>query len=134
MLASRAIRAYDPQALFRFISYLRSAGLYQYGIPIVAVVVAALLRERPVDVLVSDLGMPGADGFDLIRCVRRPEDHGGRPQLPAVALTAYASAEDRQRALAAGYDAHVAKPMDVDDAGAAGAAESRIIPTRSGQT
>jgi len=79
----------------------------------------AVLRDRAVDILVSDLGMPGADGFDLIRRIRWQEDRGGRPRLPAIALTAYASAEDRERALAAGYDAHVAKPVDADELGAA---------------
>ena len=49
--------------------------------------------------------------------MRWQENRGGRPRLPAIALTAYASAEDRERALAAGYDAHVAKPVDVDELG-----------------
>ena len=74
-----------------------------------------VLRERAVDVLVSDLGMPGADGFDLIRRVRWQEERGGRSRLPAIALTAYASAEDRDRALAAGYDGHIAKPVDAEE-------------------
>jgi CheY-like chemotaxis protein len=63
--------------------------------------------------------MPGADGFDLIRRIRWQEDRGDRVRLPAIALTAYASAEDRERALAAGYDAHVAKPVDADELAAA---------------
>jgi PAS domain S-box-containing protein len=79
----------------------------------------AVLRDRPVDLLVSDLGMPGADGFDLIRRIRWQEDRLGRSRLPAIALTAYASAEDRERALAAGYDVHVAKPVDSDELGTA---------------
>jgi signal transduction histidine kinase/ActR/RegA family two-component response regulator len=62
-------------------------------------------------VLVSDLGMPGADGFDLVRILRARERAGGR-RLPAVALTAYASADDRQKAFAAGYDFHASKPVD----------------------
>jgi signal transduction histidine kinase/response regulator RpfG family c-di-GMP phosphodiesterase len=66
--------------------------------------------SRP-DVLVSDIGMPGADGFDLIAMVRAmgPERGG---DIPAIALTAYASAEDRARVLAAGYQRHVAKPVE----------------------
>ncbi len=64
-----------------------------------------------VDVLVSDIGVPGEDGYALIRKLReRPEELGGK--VPAVALTAYARAEDRERALAAGYQSHLAKPVD----------------------
>jgi PAS domain S-box-containing protein len=62
------------------------------------------------DVLVSDIGMPGRDGYDLIREIRsRGRD---AEALPAVAVTAYASPEDRQRALAAGFQVHLAKPVD----------------------
>jgi CheY-like chemotaxis protein len=54
--------------------------------------------------------MPGADGYDLIARVReREREHGGR--IPAVALTAYAGEENRDRALAAGFTAHVTKPV-----------------------
>ncbi|WP_437539563.1 PAS domain S-box protein [Sorangium sp. So ce726] len=71
---------------------------------------AILSQERP-DVLVSDLGMPGEDGFQLIRRVRGlGEARGGA--TPAVALSALARAEDKARALGAGYQAHVAKPLD----------------------
>jgi CheY-like chemotaxis protein len=63
-----------------------------------------------VDVLVSDIGMPGADGYDLITRIRQMErEHGGR--IPAVALTAYAGEDNRDRALAAGFTAHVTKPV-----------------------
>ncbi|HEX8561068.1 MAG TPA: response regulator [Pyrinomonadaceae bacterium] len=63
------------------------------------------------DVLVSDIGMPDLDGYDFIREVRRREvDSGGL--LPAVALTAYAGVEDRRRAAAAGFQTHLAKPLD----------------------
>jgi PAS domain S-box-containing protein len=74
---------------------------------------AALPRVRP-DVLVSDIGMPQTDGYELLRALRlrRPEE-GGR--IPALALTAYASAEDRRRAVAAGYQQHLAKPVDPAD-------------------
>ncbi len=67
-------------------------------------------RAHP-DVLVSDIGMPEVDGYELIRAVRLlPADDGG--QTPALALTAFARSEDRQRALLAGYQAHVAKPIE----------------------
>ena len=66
--------------------------------------------ERP-DMIVSDIGMPDEDGYEFIRKVRplRP-DEGGR--TPAAALTAFARAEDRTRALRAGYQTHVAKPVE----------------------
>ena len=65
--------------------------------------------SRP-DVLVSDVGMPGDDGYSLIRELRsRAPEHGG--QIPALALTAYAGSEDRRRLLAAGFQLHVTKPI-----------------------
>jgi PAS domain S-box-containing protein len=72
--------------------------------------IAAVLRERP-DMIVSDIGMPGEDGYDFIRRVRQlKSEEGGR--TPAAALTAFARAEDRTRALRAGYQTHVAKPVE----------------------
>ena len=69
-----------------------------------------VLAGTYVDVLVSDIGMPGSDGYDLIARVRALErEHGGR--IPAIALTAYASDEDRERALAAGFSTHMPKPV-----------------------
>ena len=68
---------------------------------------------RP-DALISDIAMPDQDGYDLIRQVRsRDPERGGK--TPAVAVTAYASAEDRVRALAAGFQMHVAKPIDPEE-------------------
>ncbi len=66
--------------------------------------------ERP-DLVVSDIGMPGEDGYDLIRQLRAlPASHGGK--TPAVALTAYVRVEDRTKALVAGYNMHVPKPVE----------------------
>ena len=56
--------------------------------------------------------MPGIDGYQLIRSVRANEQKGRR-RLPALALTAFARADDRKRALLAGYQAHLAKPLDI---------------------
>jgi signal transduction histidine kinase/ActR/RegA family two-component response regulator len=71
---------------------------------------AVLARERP-HVLVSDIGMPDEDGYVFLRRVRDlPADRGGL--TPAVALTAYATESDRTRALAAGFQVHVAKPVE----------------------
>ncbi|HXM36546.1 MAG TPA: PAS domain S-box protein, partial [Pyrinomonadaceae bacterium] len=63
------------------------------------------------DVVVSDIGMPDEDGYELIRRVRAlPPERGGL--TPAIALTGYATAKDRERAMAAGYQAHIAKPIE----------------------
>jgi CheY-like chemotaxis protein len=73
-----------------------------------------LLRADRADVLVSDIGMPGVDGYDFMGRVRAlPASEGGR--VPAVALTAYATEEDRRRALDAGFEEHVAKPVEPSD-------------------
>jgi hypothetical protein len=67
------------------------------------------------DVLVSDIGMPNEDGYAFIRRWREQEAKAGRPKTPAVALTAYARAEDRRRAILAGYQAHIAKPVETGE-------------------
>ena len=70
----------------------------------------AIAREVP-DVLVSDLGMPDVDGFELLARVRAlGKERGGN--VPAVALTAFARSEDRLRALEAGFGAHISKPVE----------------------
>ena len=71
----------------------------------------AILQQSPPNILVSDIGMPVEDGYSLIRKVRSSE-LGTAKRLPAVALTAYASEQDRDRAIAAGYDEHLAKPIN----------------------
>jgi CheY-like chemotaxis protein len=71
----------------------------------------AELEVQQSDVLVSDIGLPDEDGYALIRQIRQHEaTHGGF--LPAIALTGYARAEDRARILAAGFQAHVPKPVE----------------------
>lgn len=66
------------------------------------------------DILVSDIGMPEEDGYTLIRKVRAlSAEQGGR--IPAVALTAYARAEDRKQAMLAGFQVHIPKPVDPDE-------------------
>jgi CheY-like chemotaxis protein len=71
-----------------------------------------ILEELRPDVLISDIGMPGKDGLTLIREIRRDELRLQRSRLPAVALTAFARPEDRIRVLQAGYNTHVAKPVN----------------------
>ena len=68
------------------------------------------LDQAHPDVLISDIGLPGLDGYALIEEIRRRESSGTR-RLPAIALTAFARRQDREAALTAGFDAHCAKPF-----------------------
>lgn len=70
--------------------------------------------SRP-DVLVSDLGMPDQDGYELIKRIRADEATTNAKPLPALALTAYARADDRVRALTAGYNIHLSKPVNPEE-------------------
>jgi len=74
--------------------------------------VEAITQSAP-DALVSDIGIPGEDGYALVREVRRLGVERG-VWFPAIALTAYAHAQDRSRALSAGYQVHLSKPIDPD--------------------
>lgn len=69
-----------------------------------------LLKSEPFDLLISDIGMAGTDGYNLIKQVRN-EEKG--EHIPAIALTAYARTQDRVRAIAAGYNTHVPKPVEI---------------------
>ncbi|HEY7182044.1 MAG TPA: PAS domain S-box protein [Blastocatellia bacterium] len=101
---------------------LLTSALRHYGADVVAVSSAAEAyaiiteappRERP-NIMVADIGMPDEDGYGLIRRVREWEQAHGA-YIPAVALTAYGRVEDRMRALKAGFQMHVAKPVDPDE-------------------
>jgi CheY-like chemotaxis protein len=97
---------------------LLAAGLGQCGAEVVTASSArealeAMMNEK-FDALISDIGMPGEDGYELIRRVRElPAEAGGR--TPAVALTAYARTEDRLRAMRAGCEMHVSKPLELTE-------------------
>ncbi|WP_254511678.1 ATP-binding protein [Anatilimnocola floriformis] len=71
-----------------------------------------ILARESADVIISDIGMPGRDGYEFLKAWRAREQQLQLNKIPAVALTAYARAEDRRRALVAGFQAHVAKPVD----------------------
>jgi CheY-like chemotaxis protein len=100
----------DPDAREVVAAILRHYGASVIVATSVSTALVALRREQ-VDVLVADLGMPIEDGYDLIRHVRSSQvDKIAR--LPAAALTAYTTEEDRDRVLAAGFQFHLAKPVD----------------------
>jgi CheY-like chemotaxis protein len=74
----------------------------------------AISQRRP-HLLLADLRMPDEDGYSLIRRVRASERERHEGRLPAIAITAYASATDRTQAIAAGFDAHLPKPVEPAD-------------------
>jgi PAS domain S-box-containing protein len=97
---------------------LEQHGALVTGVDSAAAALAALeshleggAARAPFDVLISDIGMPDADGYELIRLVRTHSDERVR-RIRAVALTAYARTEDRLRALQTGFQMHVPKPVD----------------------
>lgn len=91
--------------------------LRQYGAEVMTAGSCAeairLVQQQPPDVLVSDIGMPGEDGYDLISRVRALEA-SGRTFVPAIAVTGYSRSEDGARALATGYQKHLSKPVEPD--------------------
>jgi PAS domain S-box-containing protein len=100
----------DRDALLLVCEILETAGARVLGAGSAAEALKILDGEAP-DVLVADLGMPRIDGFQLIERVRRHRDRKVR-DVPAAALTAFARSEDRTKALRAGFQVHLAKPID----------------------
>jgi PAS domain S-box-containing protein len=100
----------DPDARELLSTILQQAGAEVVSARSADEALAVFERLRP-DVLVSDIGMPDGDGYSLIRRVRLLED-GSDTTVPAVALTAFARAEDRSQALRCGFQAHLPKPID----------------------
>ncbi len=92
--------------------------LAQHGAKVTAVTTAdealKALDENTFDLLISDIGMPRVDGYELMRRIRQQEV-GTDKRLPAVALTAYARVQDRMQAIMAGYSTHVAKPVEANE-------------------
>jgi CheY-like chemotaxis protein/signal transduction histidine kinase len=103
----------DDDARELMLEALLGYGARVSGAASVAEALAAVAQQRP-DVLLSDIGMPGEDGYSLIRRIRTlaPCDGG---TIPAAAITAYNRSEDRLLALDAGFQLHLAKPIDPSD-------------------
>jgi CheY-like chemotaxis protein len=100
----------EPDAREALTTILELHGAVVHGAGSAADAIAALQHD-PFDVLLADIGMPGADGYDLIRYVRGLETSSAS-QMPAAAVTAFASDADRRRALDAGFQVHLSKPVD----------------------
>jgi CheY-like chemotaxis protein len=90
--------------------------LTTYGAEVQAVESAAAAREaymlRSPDLIISDIGLGGEDGYVLMRGIRELERSIGSARIPSLALTAFARKEDHRRAIEAGFDAHLGKPVD----------------------
>ena len=100
----------EPDACALVAAVLRERGAEVVAVESASEALAELGQQR-FDVLVSDIGMPGMDGYGLISKIRQlPPDRGGR--MPAAALTAYAGVKDRMRVLSAGYQMHIPKPVE----------------------
>jgi CheY-like chemotaxis protein len=100
----------EPDAREALIAILQHHGAVVQAAGSAADAIAAMQHES-FDVLLADIGMPGADGYDLIRYIRALES-GTATHVPAAAVTAFASDADRKRALEAGFQVHLAKPVD----------------------
>ena len=102
----------DDDARDLLVTVLTQRSAHVYEAECAADAFELLAREQP-DVLISDIAMPEEDGYSLIKRVRQlAADAGGK--TPAVAVTAYAGSADRARAIAAGFDVHFSKPIDID--------------------
>ena len=102
----------EPDARDLLRTVLEAQGAHVTSFASAESALAALRKTRPT-VLICDVGMPVMDGYQLIRSLRAGESRADR--IPALALTAFARAEDRKRSLVAGYQAHLAKPFDIGE-------------------
>ena len=100
----------EPDALRLLQDVLQMAGARVSTASSAAMALEAASEGHP-DVILADIGMPGTDGYELIRQIRTSADLGLR-NIPAAALTAFARSEDRTRALQSGFEMHLAKPVD----------------------
>lgn len=102
----------EPDSLELLTELLKEAGMLVDAAASVPEAFDALMANRP-DVIISDIGMPYENGYSFLRNLRQvlPEDGG---TIPALALTGFARPEDRERAFAAGFNLHLAKPIRIE--------------------
>jgi CheY-like chemotaxis protein len=100
----------DPDARLLLNTVLAQCGVVVESCRTAAEAIDKIDEFEP-DILVSDIGMPDEDGYELISKIRAAEN-GTEKRLPAIALTAFARVEDRLKALSAGYNMHVPKPVE----------------------
>ncbi|HYE17486.1 MAG TPA: PAS domain-containing protein [Tepidisphaeraceae bacterium] len=105
----------EPDARHLVVHVLTARGAAVVAVPS-AHAALALLGARPFDLLVSDIGMPDLDGYELVQRLRATTgDAHGNARIPAIALTAFARTEDRTRALLAGFQLHLPKPVETPE-------------------
>jgi two-component system CheB/CheR fusion protein len=103
----------EPSARDGTCALLETRGAQLHAVESACAAREAYMLHRP-DIIVSDIGLPGEDGYALLQRIRALERERGGSRVPALALTAFAREVDRHRAFEAGYDAHLAKPVDPD--------------------
>jgi CheY-like chemotaxis protein len=104
----------DPGTRKALCWILQQAGAWVEEAATAAAALEALRRDMP-DVLVSDIGLPGQDGYSLIAEAQAMAAERGTSLPPALAITAFARGQDKQQALAAGFQAYLAKPVEPEE-------------------
>jgi two-component system CheB/CheR fusion protein len=92
---------------------LELRGAIMDSVPNASLAMTAYTQVQP-DAMILDIGLPGEDGYSLVARIREFETAERLPRVPAIALTAFARPNDRERAFAAGFDEHLAKPVDIE--------------------
>lgn len=103
---------FDTRELFTFL--LQEFGAEVIPVALVSEALEALERHR-IDILIADVELPGEDGYSLVRKMRTREAERGGKMIPALAVTCAAREEDRIRALLAGFQIHMCKPVEVHE-------------------
>ncbi|HEY3730997.1 MAG TPA: ATP-binding protein [Steroidobacteraceae bacterium] len=101
----------EPDTRLALQTLVREAGAEVIAVDTASAAFDAFQQARP-DLLMGDIGIPGEDGYSLIQRLRALERTDGSRPVPAVALTAFTRTGDRERALAAGFDSHLSKPIE----------------------
>ena len=102
----------DTREILKFV--LERAGARVTAVDSTESALRELAAEDPIDALITDIGLPGADGYALFKSVKEHSEQRG-VKVPVIAVTAYATPSDQERALELGFDAYLAKPIDPAD-------------------